>query len=597
MDERDHNTLKHVSHWARALRPLIWWAAFVLLLLAIHTHQRLMERTRLEFSMSLDGKPLAFEIIATLDGRPITTGDRLSLGSHTFAVTHSKVEPFSTNLFIWYGEHKLGDINLKRAKGTLTIAANPPAATITVRGPEFAMTLTNSTGTTLLVPTDRYVIEAEYSHWREAGEANVFMNTVGSWTFTPLLCTVRLTCNRAGASFQLLKPDNELVEGGDLPYTIQDLPQGNYKLVAWHHGNRRDETLMTKAGVTNSIEVEYEYGAAVLETEPSGATVATENGREWGTTPLTFLELTPGRWRFLLRREGYETAFVSLDVTGQQTNAFQTNLVSVNYVRAVAAARQYLTEADYDRALVATADALQVRPNDPDAVTAQKEALGRKSLRQAEKLGKQDDYIAALRELESALQSLPESEEAKQLQADFKRREPEQIERLKQERLGRPKRVFDSRMAELKDAALFDSHELMTGKPVKEVEAGILNALQNVRPVFQVTRDSSPQPETFEIEANQELSTILATSAGGRKCLIVGGQTRDDETQIYFKVLEFKAEAVNKLSIGALIGAPAEVKYIPIHPSRVPQMTDKLKAQLLEGVSNVTARIQAAIGH
>jgi hypothetical protein len=76
----------------------------------------------------------------------------------------------------------------------------------------------------------------------------------------------------------------------------------------------------------------------------------------------------------------------------------------------------------------------------------------------------------------------------------------------------------------------------------------------------------------------------------------VGGQTRDDETVILFKVLEYKAEAVNKFSIGNLIGTPAEVNYVPIHALENAKLSDKLQAQLNGGVSNVTERIQGAIG-
>jgi len=46
----------------------------------------------------------------------------------------SKAEPFSTNLFVWYGEHNFGQINLKRAKGVLEVHVNPPADLLTIRG-------------------------------------------------------------------------------------------------------------------------------------------------------------------------------------------------------------------------------------------------------------------------------------------------------------------------------------------------------------------------------------------------------------------------------------------------------------------------------
>src|SRR5437879_1513007 len=116
MAETEPSTKERPRHWLGALRPLVWWSAFVLVLLGIHKHRQWMVRTRLEFSVSLEGQPLPFDLIATLDGRQIRGSDRLPLGSHKFAISHPKVEPFSTNLFIWYGEHNIGGINLKRAK-------------------------------------------------------------------------------------------------------------------------------------------------------------------------------------------------------------------------------------------------------------------------------------------------------------------------------------------------------------------------------------------------------------------------------------------------------------------------------------------------
>ena len=41
---------------------------------------------------------------------------------------------------------------------------------------------------------------------------------------------------------------------------------------------------------------------------------------------------------------------------------------------------------------------------------------------------------------------------------------------------------------------------------------------------------------------------------------------------------------------------PVSEELIPVSPARIPDMTDKLKAQIQAGVSNVTAIIQGAIG-
>jgi len=591
--EKSGASEKHIRHPLRILRPLFWWLILVLVLYGIRTHQRLMEKTRLNFSISMYGQGI--DAAVALDGKPAFSGQKISLGSHTFIVRHPKGETFSTNMFIWYGEHGLGTIDLKRTMGTLSVTADPPAPFLFIRGPEWSVTLTNSSGLTTTVPTDQYTVESRYAHWGRADNVTVFAGSIASWRIAPRMGAVELSCNHSDTTFQLLTPDDQPVETGEFPSLITELPEGNYKLIALHHGKERKQTVVIKAGATNDNPVEYAFGAAVLETEPPGASVQDGNGREWGVTPLNLPELSPGILQVTLHHAGYEPVPVSLKITVNQTATFQTNLISVGYTGGMKAARQYMAATDYDHALQAVDDALIAKPGDADAITLQREATGRGKIQHAKKLGQQGDYIGGGKELTLALQSLPDNEEAKQLIVEFKKREPEQIERERIERLNRGKVTFDALLKEYSDVDLFESHELKTTKPVKEVQANILDWLKT-KPVFQVNINASTAPETFEIVAVQELTTFLATSAGRRRCLIVGARINDDETQILYKVLEYKTEAAIKFSIGNLIGTPVSVNYIPISPSRLGTLTDKLQAQLNEGVSNVTARIQGAIG-
>ena len=311
--------------------------------------------------------------------------------------------------------------------------------------------------------------------------------------------------------------------------------------------------------------------------------------------PLKLTELQPGSYNVTLRLDNYESVSVSFSVTANETKTIQTNLVALSYTGAMQAGRRYLAAADFDHAIESLDDALRVQPNDPVATTLQREATGRRCLQRAKALGEKGDYIAGGLELKTALTLLPDNEQAKRMVADFKQHEPEQLERERVERLNRGKKVFAAILQQHGDADLFESYELKTTKPVKEVEEAIVAAFQ-IQPALPVTKRNSTAPETFFVETAQEYSTFLATSAGRRQCLVVGAQTRDDETQILYKVLEFKTEAVNKFSIGAVLGTPVEVKYVPIHPSRVGVLTEKFKTRLKEGVSNVTARIQGAIG-
>ena len=217
------------------------------------------------------------------------------------------------------------------------------------------------------------------------------------------------------------------------------------------------------------------------------------------------------------------------------------------------------------------------------------------SLQRAKQLGLQGDFIGGQNKLATTLQIFPDNTEAKALVAEYKRREPEQREKLRLERLEHGNLAFKNALRYNSDADLFPSHEFKTTKPVDQVYTAILYALK-IPPSFQITKNFSPLPETYQIEFRQDFSTYLATSAGYRNGVIVCAQTKDDETQILFKLLEYKAEAQIKFSIGNLIGTPMAVNYVPISPARLGQLSDKLQARLTEGVSNVTARIQGAIG-
>jgi hypothetical protein len=291
---------------------------------------------------------------------------------------------------------------------------------------------------------------------------------------------------------------------------------------------------------------------------------------------------------------GYEPVPVSLEITAGQTTTFQTNLISTSYTGGMDAARQFMAASAYDRALQAIGDALIAKPDDVDAIALQREATGLGHIQHAKELGQQGDYIGGGKELALALQSLPDNGEAKQLLADYKQHEPEQIERKRVERLNLPQKTFDTLCENYPDSKLFDEHELKTSNAADEVANGITKALQSAQPPFVMNYDQSPSPEIHLIVATQKFTTGLLSFAE-RTCLIIVGQTKDDESQIIFKVLEYQRH--HKFDVNAPIANfSMDEELIPVSSTRVPNMTDKLKAQIQAGVSNVTARIQMAIG-
>jgi tetratricopeptide (TPR) repeat protein len=583
-----------LGHWWRTLRPLFWWGLIVLVLLGIHTHQLWMEKTRLTFNAILAGLPPAREATATFDGQLILSGQKIPLGHHVFQVTHPKGETFSTNLFIWYGPHNFGIIDLKRTMGTLAVAANPPADQLVIRGPDWSVTLTNSPGLTNLFPTDAYEIEAGYPRWQKKYAITVYAHQTSPCNFAPHFGGLKLDCNQADATFQLQAADGQLVANGNLPATLSELPAGEFKLMATHHGHQQTETVLVKADVTTSAQIDFQYGTVVIETSPVGVTVLTDNGNSCGATPLRLTELVPGNWNFTLQRSGYQSVPVSLTVAANQTSYLTTNLVSETYFHAVTTAREDLAKADYDHALQAADAALAASPGDAEALTLHREATGRGLIQHAKSLAQQGDYIGGGKELTQALQYLPDNAEARRLVADYQQHEPEQIARQRQERLDQPKKSFNRLGDDNPDSQSFEEHELKTSKPADEVASGIVRALLFTQPPFTINQDQNPTPDIHLVVATQKFSTGFL-SGGERKCLIVVGQTKDDESQILFKVLEYQRHRSLDMNV-PITQLPVSEKLIPLTAARFPEMSDKVKAQLQAGVSNVTAIIQGVIG-
>jgi hypothetical protein len=175
------------------------------------------------------------------------------------------------------------------------------------------------------------------------------------------------------------------------------------------------------------------------------------------------------------------------------------------------------------------------------------------------------------------------------LQSQAKDRLNAEQQRLDQ--LTRPKRVFDTLCEHYQDAGLFAEHEFKTSKPAKELAVAIVNSLTNTAGAFQILYNDSPEPQAYEVVAQRTFSLGIL---GGteRDCLIVVGQAKDDETQIWFKVLEYQVQ--HTVTSNGLLNYHDNKQLIPVNPSRM-QMNEGFQAQLREGVQIVTDRIQQAI--
>jgi hypothetical protein len=500
----------------------------------------------------MQGQPL-YDAVTTLDGQPVTAGQKISLGSHSFSVSHPKGETYGTNFFVWYGRNDLGAIILKRSQGTLNVVSQPLAGTITITGPEFSTTLNDVIRTNLTVPTDAYEIRADYPHWTESKNVAVRDRQTGVCVFTPQFGALHLTCNHDGATYGLQFANGQNADNGNLPTTVVGLPAGSYQMTAAYHHRQLQKTVVLVAGVTNEVPLEFLLGAARIETVPAGAGVQTVDGRILGQTPLDLPDLTPPTAQFNLSLRGYEPVSVMLTIIADQTSIMNTNLLSVRFSQALQEARQYRDAGNWAGVTTAANEVLALKPDESEAqalLTTATDRLDKARQRSA----------AEQQQAESARQSL--------------------------ERLNQPRLVFNALCGQNSDAALFVEHEIKTIQPAKEVEAAIVKALQISPLGYQISADELKQPGVYQVTA-QEIFSLGFLGGTERVCLLVVGQTKDDETQILFKVVEYKIKH-------NLVDLKDEKQLIPIHPSRM-QMDDLDQAHVKTGIRVVTERIQKAL--
>lgn len=529
---------------SRTLRPLGWWLLLVLGLFGLHQHQLAMERTRINFSVFMQGQNVVANTAGTLDGEPMTIGQKISLGHHTLTLSNPKAEPFTTNFFCWYGGQNYGQINLIRSMGTVNIMADPAAPVINLTGPEFSLTLTNSTGTNLTLPTDSYEIQALYPRWSRTINAIVANRQTAYCNFLPRYGALQLSCNREGATYQLQKLDGQEIDSGNLPATITELPADDYQATVYYHNLNLKKQVFVSEKFTNDLPINFYLGTAHLESDPDGATVETLEGAYLGQTPLNVIDLLPQPVQFRLTKPGYESATVNLDIVANQTTTYRTNLIGANYRGAMQVARQALAVGNYHGAAQAVEEALAAKPGDADALEIKKET---------------DKYLAA--------------------------------ERLEQEKYLRPRKLFDALCADYPDSGLFKEYELKTSLPAQDVSTAIVRSLQTSPHAFDIRNSWASPPDGYETVAHQSFSLGFL---GGteRVCLLVVGQSKPGETEIFFKVLEFEIQT--DVQSNGLLSGQAEKKLIPVDPSRL-QMNDLLESRLRDGVQIVLEKLRPVL--
>jgi tetratricopeptide (TPR) repeat protein len=579
-----------VKKWCVGLSALLLWACIVIALWAYRKHSELSEKTRLLFSISL-GEAILSEATILLDGRAVQSGDRMAVGWRELVVSHPKAESFSTNFFARYGDNDLGNINLTRTKGTLVIAAKPPISRLTIQGPEFSATYTNLTETNLVLPADRYLLEARYRNWERKGYVDIAAKGYESVHFKPPYGVVEISASHPGASFELASRDRRIEEIGNLPRDLREIPEGEYTLLVRRKEREERRVLSVKEGATNEIFIEFPYGAAFVKTEPPGATVEME-GQALGQTPLLLSELATGTNVLTLHLEGYQSASIGVQILGKETNRLEVTLVDRSYAEALQAARRHLQLNQFASALETTRAALRISPQDPIALELERTSSGLDNLRLARLFLSQGNYAEALSKVQSALKNLPENQEARELLERVKQGERRAAQASEAEWMNRGETLFKSTTRKYDGGELFQTLRMKSTRPVQEVEAALLSALRTGEPIYRILRHDSPIKEGFLIEAEYEMP-LLSVFSGKRNVIIVGARNREGETETITTVIEYKPQFVRPE--GSAANAWSVMSFVPIHTSRLGTVPKRLQNQVNAGISDIRARIEQVV--
>jgi len=95
------------------------------------------------------------------------------------------------------------------------------------------------------------------------------------------------------ATYDLQNLDGQNTDRGSLPATMTGLPAGGYQLTISFHNQQMRKSVQVDAGTTNEAPQEFVFGAARIESTPSGLMFGRTKVIISGQTPLELAEIPP----------------------------------------------------------------------------------------------------------------------------------------------------------------------------------------------------------------------------------------------------------------------------------------------------------------
>ena len=434
-----------VSGRGKAFRPLIIFLTVGLPLLGWDFCRRQMTKTLLSAKVTLEGESLDAPLNVQIDGRSVSLKKPVPIGVRSIVISSRNTEPWSTNKFIWFGENRLGAVDLKRSRGDLRIAVKPAPTQVTLRGQ-----LTNAVSRLAEsefkgLPVGVYQLELQFPFFRRTARVAVSRNSTQIFAETYPAGDLKLESDPEDSTFDLESTTGQTPrQKGALPVELRALPPGEYQLLVARGDYRQSRTVTVVAGVTNANRTVFSYGKLTINTAPTNAEVRL-NYRSAGRTPLQMENLIPGRYNVEVSLDDYNGARWDLELKGDETVNLQTNLLSRRYTDAMWRATNGLRFGfvDYVEKLADLEEALKAKPRDSEALRQKPEFEFRSRLQQSQAALRERRLTNALAEVEAALGMRPGHEDAARLKVEVTKA----IEEFRAQEL-EAKRQMEARLAE-----------------------------------------------------------------------------------------------------------------------------------------------------
>jgi len=565
-----------VSSRLRAFLPLLICFTLLFAALAWLLHTSRARKATIQFTVSIEGSPVYF-YSARLNGSPYRSDERCGLGSKSVVIEAPDAEPFQTNVFAWYSGADLGNINLARSKGTVTIEVAPPENQLSIRGQHFQKEIANCTNETVSVPVGEYEVVSQFQRFQITRRTSVRRNSSVGVSIRPAVTTASLSAEPAEAEFRFECQSGFPVSvSGKTPAFIDGLPTGIYHLTMWRGKFQKTATVELTSDPTNLINVPFDYAIVSFKSDPSGAEIR-QADEVLGKTP-TILSLIPGSYRLSVTREGFFPKDSEFQVIGNEQRELVVTLLNVEFVEAFNRAKSALNgfNPDYSVALKEIDRALEIQAKDSNALQLRDQIQFAETMARARNFARANDVEAALKFVNVALEKRPADEHAVSLKHELEGRKSDAMARAADERRRRPEKAFQDFTSGIKHNDLFDTQKITVNLSAEKTLAAAHRMFLKDKIVWtRVNRGAGKDVHVVDAE--------MRSLASKQRAIILVGQISGDTSEVHFKLWQYKLSG----NIQIINGKMTEDSWSPVHPtfsSWTPEVVNRQRASDIDAL-------------